>query len=107
LSEFYNSDALFGFAIGAAADIQERVAQRVQQQGQDWVAGDPQMHRLLMLGVFNWTGADIFRGGQNFPSQAFRYSSVLGNSLLKRIERSDAEVRLLDQLIGLWLMDGT
>jgi len=101
LSEFYNSDALFGFAIGAAADIRERVAWRVQQQGQDWVVGDPQMHRLLMLGVFDWTGDDIFQGGQNFPSLAFRYSSVLGNSLLKRIERSDAEVRLLDQLIRL------
>ena len=107
LLEFYNSDALFGFTIGAAVDIWERVARRVQQQGQDRVAGDPQMHRLLMLGVFDWTGDDIFRGGQNFPSLAFQYSSVLGNSLLKRIERSDAEVRLLDQLIGLRLMDGT
>src|SRR5882762_3250617 len=67
LSEFYNSDALFGFAIGAAADIRERV----QQQGQDRIVGDPQMHRLLMLGVFDWTGDDIFRGGQNFPSLAF------------------------------------
>jgi len=94
LSEFYNSDALFGFAIGVAVDIRERVARRVQQQGQDWIVGDPQMHRLLMLGVFDWTGDDIFRGGQNFPSLAFRYSCVLGNSLLKRIERSDAEVRL-------------
>jgi len=66
LSEFYNSDALFGFAIGAAADIRERVAWRVQQQGQDWVAGDPQMHRLLMLGVFDWTGDDVFRGDRTF-----------------------------------------
>jgi len=99
LSEFYNSDALFGFAIGAAADIRERVARRVQQQGQDRIVGDPQIHRLLMLGVFDWTGDDIFRGGQNFPSLAFRYSCVLGNSLLKRIERSDAEVRLPDLLI--------
>jgi len=94
LSEFYNSNALFGFAIGVVADIRERVVRRVQQQGQDQVAGDPQMHRLLMLGVFDWTGDDIFRGGQNFPSLVFRYSCVLGNSLLKRIERSDAEVRL-------------
>src|SRR5882762_9081302 len=31
LSEFYNSDALFRFAIGAAVDIWEQVAQRVQQ----------------------------------------------------------------------------
>src|SRR5882762_1625722 len=107
LSEFYNSDVLFGFAIGTAADIREQVVQQVQQQGQDHVAGDPQMHHLLMLGVFDWTGEDIFWGGQNFPSLAFRYSSVLGNSLLKRIERSDAEVRLLDELIGLRLMDWT
>src|SRR5882757_5266364 len=106
LSEFYNSDALFRFTIGAAADIRERVARRVQQQGQDRVVGDPQMHRLLMLGVFDWTGEDIFRGGQNFPSLAFRYSCVLGNSLLKRIERSDAEVRLPDLLIN-FLTNGT
>src|SRR5882762_4371348 len=83
LLEFYNSDALFGFTIGAVADIWERVARRVQQQGQGHVAGDPQMHCLLMIGVYDWMGGDIFRGGQNFPSLAFRYSSVLGNSLLK------------------------
>jgi len=77
LSEFYNSDALFGFAIGAAADIRERVAWRVQQQGQDRVAGDPQMHRLLMLGVFDWTGM-ISSEGSEFPSLVFRYSCVLG-----------------------------
>src|SRR5882757_9273417 len=88
------SPSVFRFAIGAAADIRDRVARRVQQQGQDRIVGDPQIHRLLMLGVFDWTGDDIFRGGQNFPSLAFRYSCVLGNSLLKRIERSDAEVRL-------------
>src|SRR5882762_6414071 len=64
LSEFYNSDALFGFAIGAAVDIRERVVRRVQQQGQGHVAGDLQMHCLLMMGVYNWMGADIFRGGQ-------------------------------------------
>jgi len=106
LSEFYNSNVLFGFAIGAAADIREQVAWQVQQQGQDHVAGGPQMHCLLMLGVFDWTGDDLFQGGQHFPLLAFRYSSVLGNSLLKRITRSDAEVRLLDLLIGLWLMVG-
>jgi len=51
---------------------------------------DPQIHRLLQMGVFDWTGEDLFCGGQHFPSMALRYSSVLGNSLLRRIERSDA-----------------
>jgi len=45
--------------------------------------------------------------GTELSFSGIRYSCVLGNSLLKRIERSDAEVRLLDQLIGLRLMDGT
>src|SRR5882757_7537820 len=52
LSEFYNSDALFRFTIGMEADIWERVAWWVQQQGQGHAAGDSQMHHLLMMGVF-------------------------------------------------------
>ena len=94
LSEFYNSDALFGFSIGAAADAQEWVTRRLGQWGQNLAAEDRQIHRLLMMGTFDWTGEDLFRGGQHFLSMALRYSSVLGNSLLKRIERSNTMVRL-------------
>jgi len=82
---------LWGFAIGTMADIRERVAQRLQ--GGTYVGGAI-LHRLMMMGMYDWTANDIFQQG-NFPSMVFRYSSVLSNCLLQRIEWSESLVRRL------------
>ena len=63
LSEYFNVDTLWGFVIGTAADIRECVAHCHQGQ---FIAGSAILHHLLMMGVYNWTGEDIFQQG-NFP----------------------------------------
>ena len=51
LLEFYNSDALWRYTMGVAADLWEQLAQIIQCQGQDHVEGNAQIHCLLMMGV--------------------------------------------------------
>jgi len=91
LSEYYNVDALWGFVIGAAHDIRECVA---RHRLGEFITGDAILHRLMMMGTYKWIAEDVFQQG-NFPSMAFRYSSILSNCLLKRIER-------MENLVGRW-----
>ena len=58
LLEFYNSDALWGYTIRVAVNLQEWLAQIMQCQGQDWVEGNALIHHLLMMGVYDWAGRD-------------------------------------------------
>ena len=90
LSEYYNVDTLWGFAIGTTHDIRECVA---QHQPGEFITGEAILHCLMMMGTYKWIAEDVFQQG-NFPSMAFRYSSILSNCLLKRIER-------MENLVGL------
>src|SRR5882762_8039810 len=85
LSEYYNVDALWGFAIGAVHDIREHVT--CHRLG-EFITGEAILHHLMMMGTYKWIAEDVFQQG-NFPSMAFRYSSVLSNCLLKRIKRME------------------
>ena len=91
LSEYYNVDALWGYTISAAADIHSRM---IRWHHRLEPGGAVVLHRLLVIGAFDWAGANIYQQG-NFPSLAFCYACVLGNQLLLRIERSDAMVSVL------------
>ena len=85
LSEYYNMDMLWGFTIGAVHDIREHV---VHRRPGEFVTGEVILHCLMMMGTYKWIAEDVFQQG-NFPLMAFRYSSVLSNCLLKRIERME------------------
>src|SRR5882762_11454158 len=80
LSEYYNMDMLWGFTIGAAHDIRERM---VRHRPGEFITGEAILHRLMMMGTYKWIAKDLFQQG-NFPSMTFWYSSILSNCLLKR-----------------------
>ena len=52
----------------------------------------PMCHQDALSEYYNvdakWIAEDVFQQG-NFPSMAFRYSSILSNCLLKRIKRME------------------
>lgn len=75
LSEFYNSDAIFGFAI--RAEIQHR-ANRTEN------VENRQLNRVLDIGLYDWKGNDR-SGGNGGPPLPVRYAAVLGSQLLDRI----------------------
>src|SRR5882762_9100313 len=88
LSEFYNVDAIWGFAILTAADLRDRMDCWNQNPR---LRGSIILHHLLVMGTYDWVAPSIFQQG-NFPLLAIRYASVLGNQLLLRIKRSKALV---------------
>ena len=82
LDEWFHSDALFGFAIAAHSD-------RVVRMGRiEW---DVVLNRILSMGIYNWKDTDK-QGGGSCPVMSIRYAAVLGNRLLRRIERGDDKV---------------
>ena len=82
LDEWYHSDALFRFAIAAHSD---RVI-RMGRTEQDMV-----LNRILSMGIYDWKDTDK-QGGGSCPVMSIQYAAVLGNRLLRRIERGDNKV---------------
>ena len=46
------------------------------------------------MGIYDWKDTDK-QGGGSSPVMSIRYAAVLGNRLLRRIERGDDKVSLL------------
>ena len=88
LLEYYNVDAMWGFAISAAKDIHSRMIHQDRNLG---ALGDVVLHHLLVIRAFDWAGVDIYQQG-NFPSLVLHYACILGNQLLLKIKRSKALV---------------
>ena len=85
LDEWFHSDALFGFAIATHSD-------RVVRMGRiEW---DMVLNHILSMGIYDWNDMDK-QGGGSCPVMSIRYAAVLGNRLLRRIERGDDKVGLL------------
>ena len=82
LDEWYHSDSLFGFAIAAHSD-------RIVQMGH--LEQDVVLNQILSMGIYNWKDMDK-QGGRSCPVMSIRYAAVLGNRLLRRIERGDDKV---------------
>ena len=82
LDEWFHSDALFRFAIAAHSD-------RVIRMGRiEW---DVVLNRILLMGIYDWKDTDK-QGGGSCLVMSIRYAAVLGNRLLRRIERGDDKV---------------
>ena len=84
LSEFYNSDAIFGFAIRAHLQL-------AANRGED--CKNQQSTRILNIGIHDWKGENRSGGSGGVP-YAIRYAAVLGSQLLERIRSSEAKVRV-------------
>ena len=82
LEEWFHSNALFGFAIAAHSD-------RVVWMGR--IERDVVLNRILLMGIYDWKDTDK-QGGRSCPVMSIRYAAVLGNRLLRRIERGDDKV---------------
>ena len=82
LDEWYHSDALFGFAIAAHSD-------RVVQMGH--IERDVVLNRILLMGIYDWKDTDK-QGGGSCLVMSIWYAVVLGNRLLRRIERGNDKV---------------
>ena len=85
LDEWYHSDSFFGFAIAAHLD-------RIVRMGR--LERDMVLSRILLMGIYDWKDTDK-QGGGSCPVMSIRYTAVLGNQLLQRIERGDDKVGLL------------
>ena len=85
LSEFYNTDAIFGFAIRAHLQL-------AANRGED--CENQQLTRILDIGIHDWKGEDRSgsSGGGGGVPYAIRYAAVLGSQLLERIRSSEAKV---------------
>ena len=84
LSEFYNTDAIFGFAIRAHLKL-------AANRGED--RENQQLTRILDIGIHDWKGEDRSGSSGGVP-HAIRYAAVLGSQLLERIRSSEAKVRV-------------
>ena len=82
LDEWFHSDALFGFAIAAHSD-------RIVRMGR--IERDVVLNRILLMGIYDWKDTDK-QGGGSCPVMSIRYAAVLGNRLLRRIERGNDKV---------------
>ena len=82
LDEWFHSDALFGFTITAHSD-------RVVRMG--CIEQDVVLNQILSMGIYNWKDTDK-QGGGSCPVMSIRYAAVLGNWLLRRIERGNDKV---------------
>ena len=52
---------------------------------------DVVLNRILLMGIYNWKDMDK-QGGGSCPVMSIWYAVVLGNRLLRRIERGDDKV---------------
>jgi hypothetical protein len=87
LSEFYNMDAIFGFAIRAHLRLEAIRGENLENQ---------QLSRILDIGIHDWKGEDRNSGGggSGGPPYAIRYAAVLGSQLLERIRGLEVQVRI-------------
>ena len=87
LSEFYNTDAIFGFAIRAHLQL-------AANRGDD--RKNQQLTRILDIGIHDWKGEDWSGtgGGSGDVPYAIPYATVLGSQLLECIRSSEAKVRV-------------
>jgi hypothetical protein len=82
LGEYHFADALFGFAIRAHLDRQAR---------NDWPSEERILQRLLEQGIYDWAHPDR-EDVRTVPSTPIRYTAVLGNQLLIKIEQQRDKV---------------
>ena len=82
LDEWFHSNALFRFTITAHSD-------RVVRMGH--IERDVVLNRILSMGIYDWKDTDK-QGGGSCLVMSIRYAAVLGNRLLRRIERGDDKV---------------
>ena len=87
LPEFYNSDAIFGFAIRAHLQLAANGGEDRENQ---------QLTQMLDIGIHDWKGEDRSgsSGGSGGVPYAIRYAAVLGSQLLERIRSLEAKVRI-------------
>ena len=87
LSEFYNTDAIFGFAIRAHLQLAANRSEDCENQ---------HLTQILDIGTHDWKGEDRSgnSGGSGGVPYAIRYAAVLGSQLLERIWSSEAKVRI-------------
>ena len=52
------------------------------------------LNQILLMGIYDWKDTDK-QGGGSCPVMSIWYAAVLGNRLLRRIERGDDKVGLL------------
>ena len=90
LNKWYNSNSLFGFAIPAHSD------KIIQMDRLEW---DVVLNCILSMGIYDWKDMDK-QGGGSCLVMSIHYVAVLGNRLLRRIERSDDKVGLLPKNQG-------
>ena len=90
LDEWYHSNALIGFAIAAHSDRVIRM---------DRLERDVVLNRILLMGIYDWKDTNK-QGSGSRPVMSIRYAVVLGNRLLRRIERGDDKVGLLPKNRG-------
>ena len=85
LSEFYNTDAIFGFAIRAHLQLAANRGDECENQ---------QLTRILDISIHDWKGEDRSgsSGGSGGVPYTMRYAAVLGSQLLECIRSSEAKV---------------
>ena len=76
MDEWYHGDSLFGFAITAPSD-------RIVWMG--CLEQDVVLNQILSMGIYDWKDTDK-QGGGSCLVMSIRYTAVLGNQLLWRIE---------------------
>ena len=52
---------------------------------------DVVLNRILLMEIYDWKDTDK-QGGGSCPVMSIRYAAVLGNRLLRRIERGNDKV---------------
>ena len=57
------------------------------------------LNHILSLGIYNWKDTDK-KGGRSCLVMSIHYAAMLGNRLIRRIERSDDKVGLLPKNKG-------
>ena len=90
LDKWYNSNSLFGFAITAHSD---RII------WMDHLERDVVLNHILSMGIYDWKDMDK-QGGESCLVMSIWYAAVLGDQLLRRIERSNNKVGLLPKNQG-------
>ena len=64
---------------------------RTESSGWGRIERDVVLNRILSMGIYDWKDMDK-QGGGSCPVMSIRYAAVLGNWLLRRIERGNDKV---------------
>jgi len=80
MNKLYNDDALWAYVIWVSEEMHH----------QDWdQVRDPVLHRLLSMGVYDWSGVDK-QLNQTVP--AMRHSTTMASRLLQHLLEIDEQV---------------